>query len=67
MVELKRSQTSDQTAGQVLRYIGWVMHHLAEPHEEVHGLIVAHSVDPSLTYAVSAIPNVCLLYTSRCV
>ncbi|HQY94826.1 MAG: endonuclease NucS domain-containing protein [Caldilinea sp.] len=61
VVELKRSQTSDQTAGQVLRYIGWVMHHLAEPHEEVHGLIVAHSVDPSLTYAVSAIPNVDLM------
>lgn len=61
VVELKRGQTSDQTAGQVLRYIGWVKHHLAEPHEEVHGLIVAHSVDPSLTYAVSAIPNVELM------
>jgi RecB family endonuclease NucS len=58
VVELKRNQTGDQTAGQVLRYIGWVKHHLAEPNEEVRGLIVAHSVEPTLTYAVSAVPNV---------
>lgn len=61
VVELKRSQTSDQTVGQVLRYMGWVRHHLAEAREEVYGLIVAHSVDPSLTYAVSATPNVDLM------
>jgi len=30
VVEHKRNQTSDQTVGQLLRYIGWVKRHLAE-------------------------------------
>lgn len=35
VIELKRNQTSDQTVGQLLRYIGWVKQHLAEGDEIV--------------------------------
>lgn len=57
VVELKRKDTTDSVVGQVLRYIGWVRHHLAAPGEDVHGLIIAHSGDEPLRYAVSAVPN----------
>ncbi len=62
VVELKRNQTSDQTVGQLLRYIGWVKRHLAEGDDEVHGLIICHEADDSLHYAISAVPNVKLLF-----
>jgi restriction system protein len=58
VIELKRNQTSDQTVGQILRYIGWVRQNLAEPEEEVKGLIIVHDVDERLQYALSVIPNV---------
>ncbi len=49
VVELKRQQTSDQTVGQVLRYVGWVKKHLARDGDRVDGLIVAHEDEPSST------------------
>ena len=52
VVELKRGQTSDDTVGQLLRYRGWVRRHLAEPDEEVPGLIICRHVDPKLLYAL---------------
>lgn len=58
VVELKRGQTGDETIGQVLRYMGWVKRQLAEPGEEVRGLILAHSVDKELAYAASMIAAV---------
>lgn len=58
VVELKRNQTSDSTVGQLLRYMGWVKHHLAEPKERVQGLIIAREVDDSLQYALTGAPNV---------
>jgi hypothetical protein len=61
VVELKRGQSNDDTVGQVLRYIGWVKNNLAKDNEEVRGLIIAHDVDESLLYALSAAPNVELL------
>ncbi len=56
VVELKRADTSDSVLGQVLRYIGWVKHHLAKG-DEVHGLIIAREVDDALRYAISVVPN----------
>jgi hypothetical protein len=41
VIELKRGQTSDETVGQVLRYMGWVEENLAEDGDSVHGLIIA--------------------------
>jgi hypothetical protein len=52
VVELKRDQTSDQTVGQLLRYIGWVKHHLAADDEVVHGLIICHKADDSLRLCI---------------
>ena len=52
VVELKRDRAADQALGQVLRYIGWVQHHLAAPGGEVRGLIIAPDVDEKLVYAL---------------
>jgi len=60
VVELKRNQTSDDTIGQVLRYMGWVQEHLANG-ESVEGLIVAHGADEKLIYAIKALGNVRLM------
>lgn len=52
VVELKRNQTSDDTVGQILRYVGWVQEKLAGPDEKVEGLIVGLSDDIKLRYAL---------------
>lgn len=58
VVELKRNQTSDDTVGQVLRYMGWVQEKLAAPGELVEGLIVARALDQKLKYALSRVDDV---------
>jgi len=58
VVELKRNQTSDQTIGQLLRYIGWVKQHLAEDGDQVYGMIICHEIDDALQYALSTVQNV---------
>ena len=60
VVELKRQQTSDQTVGQVLRYMGWVKRKKAQAGERVEGLIVAHSNDEAIRYALAAVADVSL-------
>jgi hypothetical protein len=52
VIELKRNQTSDETVGQVLRYMGWVQEHMLEPGAAVHGLIIAHEADERIRYAL---------------
>ena len=52
VIELKRDQSSDQTVGQVLRYMGWVEENLCEDGEEVFGLIISHSKDDAIKYAL---------------
>lgn len=51
VIELKRKQTSDDTLGQVLRYMGWVEEHLAGG-DPVEGLIIASEFDEKLRYAL---------------
>ena len=58
VIELKRSQSSDQTVGQALRYMGWVTHHLAAPGDTVEGLVIAHEADEGIAYALGAVPSV---------
>jgi hypothetical protein len=54
VIELKRA-SSDATVGQICRYVGWVMEHLAMQFgKQVHGLILAREVSESLRYAVKA-------------
>lgn len=58
VIELKRNQTSDQTVGQVLRYMGWVRNNLAKKDETVEGLIICRSVDEGLRSALTVISSV---------
>lgn len=56
VIELKRNQTSDDTAGQVLRYMGWVAENLNN--SKVEGLIIAGKYDEKLRYATEMLPSV---------
>jgi restriction system protein len=58
VVELKKGRASDIVAGQIARYMGYVMTELAQPDQKVKGLIVAREDDPKLRYSLKAIPNV---------
>lgn len=58
IVELKKGRASDVVAGQIARYMGYVMSELALPDQKVRGLIVAREDDPKLRYSLKAIPNV---------
>ncbi len=54
VIELKRGMTSDETIGQVLRYVGWIKENIAEEGQKVHGWIVAGDYDEQLRLAASA-------------
>ena len=56
VIELKRDQTSDDTVGQVARYMGWVRRHMKT--ENVKGVIIAGNYDKKLEYALDAIQKV---------
>lgn len=58
VIELKRDQSSDATVGQVLRYMGWVQENLAAPEDKVEGLIISHSSDERIRYALKYTSNV---------
>lgn len=62
VIELKRDQTSDATVGQVMRYMGWVAAKLAQPGDEVRGLVIAHEADEGMRFALSAASNVSLMF-----
>jgi YhcG PDDEXK nuclease domain len=57
VIELKKGQTSDDTVGQVARYMGWVKKNLAAG-EEVKGIIIARANDLRLQYALQMVRNV---------
>lgn len=61
VIELKRDQSTDQTVGQALRYLGWVQQELAEPGQQVDALIIAHRLDTRAQYALSALRNVSMM------
>lgn len=52
VVELKKGRASDMVVGQTLRYMGYVKDELAEPNQEVKGLIIALSDDKRLRRAL---------------
>ena len=54
VIELKRNQTSDDTVGQLMRYMGWVKRHLND--ENVKGIIIAGKYDKKLDYALEYAP-----------
>ena len=55
-IELKRNQTSDDTVGQIARYMGWVEEHLEC--ENVKGVIVCGKYDKKLDYARKRVKDV---------
>jgi hypothetical protein len=55
VIELKRNQTSDDTVGQLMRYMGWVKRHLNDPN--VKGVIIAGKYDRKLDYALEFAPG----------
>lgn len=52
IVETKKGRESDKVVGQILRYVGWVKKNLAP---KVRGIIVTHSSDSNLEWAIEAI------------
>lgn len=54
VIELKRDQTSDQTLGQIQRYMGWVSENFENGKAHVEGLIVALDRDERLRLALKA-------------
>jgi len=51
VIEFKRDQTSDETVGQVLRYMGWIRRHLS-PTKNVRSYVVAFDFDKYVQYAL---------------
>lgn len=57
VIELKRKGT-DETLGQLCRYMGWVRENLAKGEQKVCGLIISETKDIKLEYAIKVVPNV---------
>ena len=55
VIELKKNQTSDDTVGQLSRYMGWIKEHKKD--EGVKGIIVAGKFDEKLKYAKTMLQN----------
>jgi hypothetical protein len=58
VVELKKGRTSDVVVGQIQRYMGFVKEELAEPDQNVKGIIIALDDDPKIKYALSVTNNI---------
>jgi len=57
VIELKRNQTSDDTIGQLMRYMGWLEEHKTN-HQPVKGIIISAKYDKKLDYALKKINDV---------
>ena len=61
VIELKKYQTSDDTIGQLARYMGWVQENMGG---RIKGVIIAGEYDKKLDFALKVIPDVeVFLYT----
>ncbi|MEZ4772699.1 MAG: PDDEXK nuclease domain-containing protein [Bacteroidia bacterium] len=58
VVELKRGRVSDNVVGQIQRYMGYVKEELAEPNQEVKGIIIALEDDLRIKRALSVTNNI---------
>jgi len=56
VIELKRNQTSDDTVGQLARYMGWISEKKED--KNVKGIIIASDYDKKLEYALKVVSNV---------
>lgn len=60
VIELKVSKGYDRALGQLLRYMGWVQKHQAEPGAKVRGIIVAREITEDLKLACAQVPGISL-------
>lgn len=58
VVELKKGKASDSVVGQIQRYMGYAIEMLAEPHQEVRGVIIALEDDLRIRRALSVAQNI---------
>jgi hypothetical protein len=56
VIELKRNQTSDDTVGQLTRYMGWIKEKKKDL--GVKGVIICGEYDKKLDYALKMVPSV---------
>ncbi len=56
VIELKKNQTSDDTIGQLARYMGWIR--VNKKDDKVKGIIIAGSYDKKLDYALQVVQNI---------
>ena len=56
VIELKKNQTSDDTVGQISRYMGWIKKNKNNP--TVKGIIIAAEFDKKLEYALGVVNNI---------
>ena len=56
VIELKRNQTSDDTVGQLTRYMGWIKEKKKD--SGVKGVIICGEYDKKLDYALKMVPSV---------
>jgi len=57
-IELKKGRSSDSVVGQLLRYMGYIQHEMADEGQDVRGLIILREPDDRLRYALSQVNNV---------
>ena len=60
VIELKVSRGYDRVVGQLLRYIGWIKQHHADPGQRVRGIIIAKEISEDLRLACSGLTDVSL-------
>jgi endonuclease len=58
VLELKVEKGYDRVVGQLLRYMNWVRRELAEPGQQVRGIIVCRTMSEDLLLACMNIPDV---------
>ena len=58
VVELKRGKASDSVVGQIQRYMGYIKDQVAEPTQNVRGVIIAQEDDLRIKRALSVAPSI---------
>ena len=58
VIELKRGKVSDEVVGQIQRYMGDVLAEVAEPDQQVKGLIIGFEDDKKIRRALTVAPNI---------
>jgi len=57
VIEFKRAQVSDDTIGQVLRYMGWVSMNMEKKDKKVRGIIVGRNFSEKLHYSIFGVQD----------